>query len=281
MKIKNPKITIITCTYNCDKKNLLTSIASVKRQTYQNIEHLFMDGGSTNGTLDAIKSCYENPVLVSEPDRGLYDAFNKGLKLATGDVVGFLHADDELYDERAIERIADAFKNNDIDYYCSRMIIFDALMQKSFAELGSKPHQQTLKDQLYSSNYFAHPTCYCRRETALAVGDFDLHYKVAADIDWLYRLEKNTDKFYFDSNPLIKFRGEGGTSAGNYFTGLREEFAIRKKMFGLSLELLLVYGYHFVRRGIRFILEKFGLLAIIGVCRNLIAKTNNKRLNLG
>ena len=263
-----PKITIITCTYN-SAKTLRETLDSVKRQTFRNFEHLFIDGGSTDGTLAIIKEYYEQPALLVGKDKGLYDAFNKGLHNATGEIVGFLHSDDIFYDEQALERIAQAFKN-ETDYYCSKMIIFDEELRKSFAVLGAKPHRQTLRDQLYSSTYFAHPTYYCTKEIIKRIGDFDLSYKIAADIDWLYRLEKTTDNFYFDDQPLIKFRGDGGTSAGNYFRGLREEFAIRFKAEGLSMSLLTVYAYHYFRRLIRYCLEVFKLNSVIAICRKII-----------
>lgn len=269
------KITVITCTYN-SAQNLRDTLASVKRQTFRDFEHLFIDGGSTDGTLEIIKEYYENPVLLVGKDQGIYDAFNKGLHSATGDIVGFLHSDDVFYDHQSLERIAEAFKN-DIDYYCSKMVIFDEKLQKSFAVLGASPHQQTLKDQLYSSTYFAHPTYYCTKAIIKRVGDFDLNYKIAADIDWLYRLEKTTDNFYFDARPLIKFRGDGGTSATNYFRALREELAIRTKLEGWSVSLFIVYTYHYFRRLIRYVLEKLRLRAMVKFFRKIIYFTRSAK----
>jgi len=265
------KITIITCTFNSDKE-LKETIESVKKQGYKNIEHLFIDGGSTDGTLEIIKSFYNEPCLISEKDMGLYDAFNKGLKLANGEVIGFLHSGDIFYDDKVVERIALAFDQNDIDYYCSKMLICDNNLNNPFAVLGATPHKQTFRDQLYSSNYFAHPTYYCKKAIIDQVGFFNLKYKIAADIDWLYRLEAVTSMFYFDDNYLVKFRGEGGTSAVNYFTGIKEEFVIRKDRFGLSFELIMIYAYHFLRRSVRFILKYFDLNKVVGFSRKTLLK---------
>lgn len=266
-----PKITVITCTYN-SACHLRATLDSVRGQTYRNFEHLFIDGGSTDGTLDIIREYYDDPVLMVGQDKGLYDAFNKGLKNASGQVIGFLHSDDIFFDNQALERAANAFENKDIDYYCSRMVICDEKLETQFALLGASPHRQTLRDQLYSSTYFAHPTYYCKREVVERVGKFDLQYQVASDIDWLYRLEKATDKFYFDSAPLVKFRGGGGTSAGRYFIGLSEELAIRIKNEKPSFALYAVYGYHYLRRGIRFILEKLRLSKLVNIIRRIIIK---------
>lgn len=262
-------ITIITCTLNSEKY-LGENIESVKKQTYKNIEHLFIDGGSTDDTINIIKTHYQNPSLIVGQDKCLFDAFNKGLNNAQGEIIGFLNSDDILFDNQAIERIARAFINNEIDYYCSKMIIFDKEMKNYFAILGAAPHQQTLRDQLYSSTYFAHPTYYCTKEIIKKVGEFNLKYKIAADIDWLYRLEKITNKFYFDEQPLVKFRGEGGNSATKYFLGLKEEFIIRKEHGENLLQLFVVYSYHFLRRAIRFLLEKMNLKKIINYIRKVL-----------
>lgn len=266
-----PKITIITCTYN-SSRYLRETLNSVKEQTFKDFEHLFVDGGSTDDTLTIIKEYYNNAAIIIGKDKGLYDAFNKGLARANGQIIGFLHSDDIFFDNQALERVSSAFMNKDVDYYCARMVIYDEKLESLFAILGAPPHRQTLKDQLYSSTYFAHPTYYCKKEIIEQVGDFDLAYKVAADIDWLYRLENTTQQFYFDPKPLVKFRGEGGISANKYFVALSEEMSIRIKNEERSLDLYFIYYYHFFRRGIRFILERLGLLKAIGLLRKMIFK---------
>lgn len=269
--MENPLITIITCTLN-SARYLAENIKSVKNQTYGNIEHLFIDGGSGDETINIIKSYYQNPSLIIGQDKCLYDAFNKGLSNARGEIIGFLNSDDVLADNQAIERIATAFTNNEIDYYCSKMIIFDRELKNSFAILGAQPHKQTIKDQLYSSTYFAHPTYYCKKEVIRTIGEFNLNFKIASDIDWLYRLEKEIKNFYFDPTTLVKFRGEGGNSAKKYFLGLKEEYIIRKNIEGSSLKLFLIYAYHLTRRIIRFILEKMRLKKVIQLSRKIILK---------
>lgn len=269
--MKNPKITIITCTLNSEKY-LKETINSVKNQNYQNFEHLFIDGGSTDNTISIIKNEYQNPRLITGKDESLYDAFNKGLHNAKGRIIGFLNSDDTLTDKHCLTRIINAFKDNPIDYYCSRMKIFDAKLKNQFSILGQNPHKPTFKDQLFSSTYFAHPTYYCKKEIINKVGEYDLNYKVASDIDWLYRLEKMTKNFYFDPTPLINFRGEVGMAARKCFTGLKEEFLIRQKYEKLSLHLTIIYCYHFLRRTIRYILEKLKLKKIINLSRKIIIK---------
>jgi len=265
------KISIITCTFNSEKY-LDQCISSVARQTYGNVEHVFVDGQSTDKTVSIIKKYYQQPILKVEAPLGIYNALNHGLALATGDIVGLLHSDDLFYDENCLARIADSFENDDqLAYYCAKMIIYDKQLVKPYAILGSAPHKQTLRDQLYSSTYFAHPTYYLRKETLAVLGGYDETYRIAADIDWLFRLERLNLKFYFDDKPLIKFRASG-ESAKKYFFALKEEFTIRRKLEGISTALLLVYAYHFFRRSVRFILEALGLGKTVAFSRKLLLK---------
>ncbi len=270
----NPKITIITCTYNSEKY-LAECIESVFSQTYKNIEHLFIDGKSTDRTVDIIKKYYSDPVLYSEKDKGIYDALNKGLLKATGDVIGCLHSDDIFFDQDCLSRVADAFKK-EIDFYCSKMLVYDVNLKHSFAILGAPPHKPTFKEQLYSSTYYAHPTYYCRRDLIDKVGKYDLKYIIAADIDWLMRLEKLDLSYYFDNKPFIKLRASG-KSAKHYFKAVYEEFTVNKKHNGLSLLIIIIYLLHFLRRSIRFILESLKLQSIIAFCRKIIF--NKLRVN--
>ena len=102
------KVTLITATYN-SAKNLRDCLQSVAEQTYPNIEHIVIDGGSSDGTMDLVKSFPSVTKFISEPDKGIYDALNKGIQLATGDVIGFAHSDDMLAEKDIISRIVNSF----------------------------------------------------------------------------------------------------------------------------------------------------------------------------
>src|SRR4051812_10747997 len=105
------QITVITAVKN-RARTLGDCLRSVQAQTWKGVEHIVIDGGSTDGTLGVLASDRSRIArLISEPDGGVYDALNKGIRLATGDVVGFLHADDEYASERSLERIARAFED--------------------------------------------------------------------------------------------------------------------------------------------------------------------------
>lgn len=270
-----PLITVITCTYNSEKY-LSECIESVKNQSYGNIQHIFIDGGSRDNTIRIINSYYPNPLIYYRKAGGIYDALNYGIIVAGGDVVGFLHSDDIFFDNNCLERIANSFSTKHaIAYYCSRMYIYDENLKNHFATLGANPHKQTFKDQLYSTTYFAHPTYYCSKKYINKVGDYNPAYKIAADIDWLIRLEKFDLPYHYDSHPLIKFRA-AGCSSRKYFLALKEEFVIRKKYQGLSIGLMIIYMYHFLRRLIRYMLNFFGFNNIINYSRKLLMKFFNE-----
>ena len=108
------KVSLITITYNAEN-TIFNSLNSVFSQSYKNIEHIIVDGGSKDNTVKICKDFNHISKIISELDKGIYDAFNKGLKLATGDIVGFLNADDEFYSEKAVEDIVNAFSNNETD----------------------------------------------------------------------------------------------------------------------------------------------------------------------
>ncbi len=118
------KISIITIAYN-NASDIEPTLRSVSEQTYENIEYIVVDGASTDGTLDIIDRYRDSiDVLISEPDDGMYDAINKGIKRSTGDVVGLIHAGDRLHDKDVVGKIAAHFVNNDIDamYGYSRIV---------------------------------------------------------------------------------------------------------------------------------------------------------------
>jgi len=108
------KISIITISFNA-KATIEKTLKSVANQSYNNIEHIIVDGGSKDNTIDICNSFSHITKTISEPDKGIYDAFNKGLNIATGDIIGFLNADDIFYNKNSIQDIVDAFNQNRVD----------------------------------------------------------------------------------------------------------------------------------------------------------------------
>lgn len=182
-------ISVITVTYNSEK-NIRDTLESVLRQSYCDIEYIIVDGASEDRTLEIVKEY--KPAFggrlryVSEVDHGVYDAMNKGLRMATGDVVGFLNSDDFFTSNDVLQEVASTFESNDID-----AVYGDVHFVKT--DDASK------RVRYYSSRFFArplmrfgfmpaHPSFYCRRNAYLKYGGFDTTYKIAADFENLLRI---------------------------------------------------------------------------------------------
>lgn len=179
------KISIITITYN-SATTLQRALASVQQQTYKDIEHVIVDGGSTDGTKDLIAAYagkHKNVRWISEPDDGIYNALNKGIALATGDVIGFLHSDDVFASPDVIAQIAEAMEQHKVD------VVYGDLQycrgDKVVRRWKSNPYDpRSLKFGWMPP----HPTVYVRREVYEHVGKYDEWFRISADYDMMIRV---------------------------------------------------------------------------------------------
>lgn len=175
----NITISVVTATWNC-ANTLSDCLASVAKQTYTNYEHVIVDGASTDGTIAVInKHIDQISMFKSEPDKGIYDALNKGIQLATGNVVGFLHADDLYASDDVLEKIAQAFEDPTVcAVYGDLEYVSQQDTSKVIRRWQSKPFNQR---NLGWGWMPAHPTLYVRREWYAKIGGFDISYRIAAD----------------------------------------------------------------------------------------------------
>ena len=183
------KVSIITATYNSSNsiKRTLDSIAS---QHYNNIEHIIIDGGSTDDTLEIVKE-HHNQIakIISEKDNGIYDALNKGIKIATGEIIGFLNSDDYFNSKHSVSLIVDAFEKNNAD------IVYGNLLYTSDANGKSKTIRYWKSNEFEPKSIFwgwmpPHPTVYCKKEIYLTYGAYNQKFKIAADYDFILRVFK-------------------------------------------------------------------------------------------
>jgi glycosyltransferase involved in cell wall biosynthesis len=178
-------LSIITVCLN-SARTLGDTLASVNAQTHPDIEHIVIDGGSTDGTQDLARAQGRRVAqLVSEPDRGIYDAMNKGLALATGDVVGFLNADDAFASPAAAAAIARAFDRETLACYGDVVYVSAEDPTRVIRYWRSGPYRRGLCAQGWAP---PHPTLYVRREAVLRHGGFDERLRVAADFEMALRL---------------------------------------------------------------------------------------------
>ena len=183
------KVSIITATYNSGQ-TLGDTMKSVLGQTYYDIEYIVVDGASKDNTIDVIhqyESQFEGRLKwISEKDNGIYDAMNKGIRMATGDVVGILNSDDYFTSEDVIEQMVSAFSNAKIDaVYGDIHFIHDGQPDKCVRYYSSKPFRPLW---LRFGFMPAHPSFYCRREVFENAGLYKTDYKIGSDYEMMVRL---------------------------------------------------------------------------------------------
>lgn len=208
-----PKISVITVCFN-SAKTIRDTLDSVAGQTYQNIEHIVVDGGSTDDTLAIIENHRDKlATVVSEPDQGIFDAMNKGLKLVTGEVVGFLNADDVYANEDVLQQVAQVFAAPDVDACYADLVYVDRVDLNRVVRYWKSCDY---KEGLFKKGWApAHPTFFACKTAYEKYGDFDLNYNLAADFELMMRfLEKWEINSIYIPRVFVKMR-LGGVSNKN------------------------------------------------------------------
>lgn len=235
-----PLISIITVVYN-GKNVLEKTIQSVLNQTYQSIEYIIIDGGSTDGTVEMIKRLTPQPSLqlergskrvvrwISEKDNGIYDAMNKGMKMAMGEYLLFLNAGDELYEKDTMKNIFYNSSNADIYYGETAMINIDGKILGTRSELTTRKLPQNLTWKNISEGMVVcHQSFIVKKSIVLL---YDLQFRYAADIDWVIVCLKNA-KIVVNTNLIISKFLLGGFSKKNQFASWADRFKVMQKHFG-------------------------------------------------
>ncbi|QQS55441.1 MAG: glycosyltransferase [Candidatus Competibacteraceae bacterium] len=235
------KISVITAVYN-SHVTLADALDSALAQDHPDTELIVIDGASTDGTLEVIQRYAERIAhRVSEPDRGVYDALNKGLHLATGEVVGFLHSDDRYADDRVLSRIAAAFADPAVDA-CYGDLVY--VRQDDPGHVVRYWRAGPYCSRLLSRGWMPpHPTFYARRALYQRLGGFDLDYEIAADYDCLLRfLSTGQITCAYIPEILIHMRlgGISNRSLGKILQKSREDYqALRRHQVGGLSTLLM------------------------------------------
>ncbi|MCB9096159.1 MAG: glycosyltransferase [Arcobacter sp.] len=238
--IKNNKlITIITVCYNSEK-TIKDTIESVLNQTYRNIEYILIDGNSKDSTLKIIKS-YEKKFKergiiykwISEPDKGIYDAMNKGIDMASGKWIGIINSDD-WYEKTAVEEIC-KYINEDIQIISGNMLYTDYYKKPIYLINRNNKDLEKLNIRMTIN----HPTTVVKKEVYDMVGKFDESYKITADYDFISRCYCKGINFLFIPFTIASMR-EGGVSNNKkfYLKLLKENFRVRKNNFSLLSALI-------------------------------------------
>ena len=205
------KISIITAVFN-NRDTLAEALDSALSQTHAELELIVIDGGSTDGTLDVLRS-YENrlAVLLSEPDQGIYDALNKGIKRASGEVVGFLHSDDLFADVIVLQRVVAAFSDLQVDAVYGDL----QYVRKDNRDEVVRHWQAGVFSRIRLGWGWMppHPTFYVRRSVYERLGMFDTSYRIAADYDCMLRfLGTGGVRVTYIPHVLVKMRLGGASN---------------------------------------------------------------------
>ncbi len=212
------KITIITATYN-SAEHVYQCISSINEQSWMNIEHIIIDGASTDNTLEIIKS-HPNWIskIISEPDSGIYDALNKGVQQATGDVIGFLHADDTFASLHTLKNIADAFSKISVNGIYGNLVFVNN-ENKVLRTWHSKPFNRQNVNYGWAP---PHPTLFLKKEVYKKHGLFDASFQIAGDYDFMLRIMLDEELNFLMLNEVITCMRLGGASTGNFKSQIKK-----------------------------------------------------------
>jgi len=216
------KISIITVSHN-SVATIEDTIKSVINQNYPDWEYVIIDGGSTDGTLEIIKK-YQDKItkIISEPDQGIYDAMNKGIKLATGDIVGIINSDDFYINENVLSKVVFEFSYDDIGAVYGDIVLVDNIKTDKIVRFWKAGDYNSNK--LSSGWIPPHPAFFVRKSVYDRLGMFNLKFRIAADYELMLRFLKNGVRIKYLPETLVKMRvgGESGRSFKQRRRGWRE-----------------------------------------------------------
>lgn len=242
------KVSIITVVYNREA-TIERAIRSVLNQSYQQIEYIVIDGASTDATMEVVKQYSDRiATIVSEKDKGMYDALNKGIQLATGDIVGILHADDEFTNEQVIQTIVEKFLENPV---------VDAV----YADVGFVHADQSHKiiryysSAIFKTNLFkfgfmpAHPTFFCYRRFFTQFGTYRTDLEIAADFDLLLRFLRKHKLFTVYIPEMLVKMNMGGKSTNGISSTIKINKELKQilKEHQLPSSYIRLYSRYFVK----------------------------------
>jgi GT2 family glycosyltransferase len=224
-------IAIITVAYN-SVRTIQDTLWAINSQQEVEVEHIIVDGGSTDGTLELIrKSDMHKLVLVSEPDKGIYDAMNKGIRLSTSSIVGFLNSDDVYFDQQVLHTIQQAFAQDP-----SIEIVYGDLVYVRENDLSKTV--RNWKSRNYDARFFEdgyvppHPSFFVKRSALIESGGFDQEFQLAADYELMFRLLKIDARLsLYLPRLLVRMRlgGKTNRSLANIVQGNREIIRVWSK----------------------------------------------------
>jgi glycosyltransferase involved in cell wall biosynthesis len=238
-----PTFSIVTCTWN-SAATLADTLASVQRQTCRDVEHIFVDGGSTDGTLDMIAAYPGNKVVLKDVGGGISRAMNQGIEAARGEYIAHLHSDDYYASDDVLASVAERFSREKVDW------VFGKVQVLKDGELVPPNPMPPYSYRSFAAGraWVAHPAVFIRRDAFRRVGLFDERLKYAMDIDLWLRLGQVARPATID-RPLTIFRDHAGSvSSANKIKARQEEFEVRRRYMRHAPVAFGIYCLRYLKR---------------------------------
>lgn len=264
--IDKPLITVITVVFN-GEKYLEETIKSVINQTYDNVEYIIVDGGSTDGTLDIIQR-YQGRIdyWVSEPDNGISDAFNKGITISSGEIIGIINSDD-WYERDALERVVEQINKTNSDIVHGNLQFWD---NNQRSELFSANDVYLCRDMTIN-----HPTVFAKRRVYEKIGLFRADFSYAMDYEWLLRAKVNSLSFSYIDECIANMR-TAGLSDKNWIQA-QYEVMRAKNIHCPKLSNYIFYFFQIIKGKIRKLLDKISFDFIVEIYHKKISTVKKVR----
>jgi glycosyltransferase involved in cell wall biosynthesis len=240
------KFSIITCTWN-SAAYLRQSIESVEYQTYQDIEYIFVDGGSDDGTLEIIDSVSIEKKVIRDVRGGVSHAMNRGIEIAKGEVIVHLHSDDYFAHERVLEHVLKAFADSSASWLFGRCLSdINGTRVSEACVIPNYNYKRLLK-----GNFIPHPATFIRRELFEKLGTFDITLRYAMDYDQWLRFGSVAEPLQLDEHLSVFRRHAGSLSTANRVAALEEDYRVRLKYSSAAPWWHLYHYSHFLVRRMR------------------------------
>jgi glycosyltransferase len=262
------KISIITPTFNSEK-TIAKNVESILKQSFKDFEHIIIDNLSSDKTLAIVKNLYKdspsNLSIISEKDSGIADAFNKGIRFSTGNIITILNSDDYYYSDNIFEQVIDGFKKSQCLIFHGNVLFIDP----KYGSYLRKPY----KFDTFKTMPLNHPTMFIKKEVYDVVGLFDTSYRYSMDFEFYCRLYNSypglsNKLYYFDKNPLVIMSAGGESWANEVQSILEVKRAVKKNgltTFSLDIQLQL----RLFRTYLKSFLNKIGLNFLVRLWRKI------------
>jgi len=267
------KISVITPTFNSEK-TIAKNVESILKQSHKDFEHIIIDNLSSDKTLEIVRQLYKNLPsnlrIISEKDTGISEAFNKGIKFSSGEIITILNSDDYYYSENIFEQVTNVLDKSQYLIYHGDVLFSDP----QYGSYLRKPYSiNTLKTMPLN-----HPTMFVKKEIYSVVGLFDITFRYAMDFEFYCRLYKyypnlSESLFYFDKNPVV-IMSAGGESWTNEIKSILEVKRAVKKHDLININLMLQLYLRLFRTYLKIIFNKIGLNFIVKLWRKIIHSSN-------